>query len=121
MEQHMPLQDLVTFAGAQTMLILVGLVASGKVHVISIIIVTAAALVWNHDADPGVCCSLHSLRRSNATFHNFEDAIKMSLGRGSVSRAQLTARSGKACPRASTGLILTPRELVSITSASLGM
>lgn len=35
MDQSMNLQDLVPFAGAQTMLILVGLVASGKVHVIS--------------------------------------------------------------------------------------
>jgi len=64
MEQHMPLEDLVPFAGTQTMLILVGLVASGKVHVISIIIVTAAALVWNHDADPSFAVYIRSGART---------------------------------------------------------
>lgn len=75
----MTLQDLAPFAGTRTMLILVGLVASGKVNAFDFGVVVRRD--GRHDP-----CSPHLLRHSNITFRNFADVIKMSLGRDSALR-----------------------------------
>lgn len=79
MDQDETLQDLAPFAGTQTMLILVGLVASGKVIAFDFGMVVRKHGRYNS-------CSPRLLKHSNITFRNFVDVIKMSLGRDSASR-----------------------------------